>query len=174
MLGQHSHAAVADVDLQHHVERAARGPEGLGQRARAVQAVDADRQAHAVRKREQPASLVLADRGVGEKHVVEARLGEDLGLADLGERQAACARRALQRRDRGALVGLGVRPQPHSGLARPRGHALDVPLEHVEVDDDSGGCERFGRGAEHGREPITAAAGHPAAWIERFWGLRVH
>ena len=49
----------------------------------------------------------------------------------------APARDLLARDDR-ALVGLGVRPQPHAGRARERRHLLEVALERVEIDDERG------------------------------------
>ena len=78
-----------------------------------------------------------------------------LGLRHLLAAHADRAERDLPRGDVGRLVGLGVRPQAHAGVAREVGHALQIALEGVEIDEegrrvDLGQRHADGGGRRHG------------------------
>ena len=69
LLGNDTHAAVADVDLEQDVEPAVRGREHLGQRARPLHAVRAHREACPGGQGEQAPGLVASHHGVGNEDV---------------------------------------------------------------------------------------------------------
>ncbi len=73
---------------------------------------------------------------VGDEHVPEARVGEDLGLGDGGDGYADCAGAGLAGGDLAALVGLDVWPERHAPIACQLRHRLHVPVEHAEIDGE--------------------------------------
>ena len=154
-VGRDPDAPVPDVDLQEDVQRPSGIAEGPGQGGRPLDAVHPHGEAHAVSQRHEPPALVLAHDGVGDEEVVEAGVGEDLRLADLGDGEPPRARGALKAGDLRALVGLGVGTQPHARVAGPAGHSGDVALEHVEVDEDRRCREVVEALADHARKAIT-------------------
>jgi hypothetical protein len=80
--------------------------------------------------------LPAADDRIGDPHVLDAGVREDLRLAELGHRQAGGACLELQPRDLGHLVGLGVRPQRDPAGSRACRHRRDVAAHHARVDDE--------------------------------------
>ena len=101
-----------------------------------------------VRERCEPAQLACAHDLVAHQHVAHASAHERLGLADLLAALADGTRGDLQQRDVGALVRLGVGPQPDARRARERGHVPQVVLERVEVDDQCGRVDVVDRRAD--------------------------
>jgi hypothetical protein len=134
----HADAVKAHVDLQQDIEAAAGALEDLGQGEGALRTVGAYRKTSPIGEGQQPPALVLAHHRVGDEEIVEARGGEDLGLAGLGQGQPAGSRRQLHAPDLEALVGLGVGPELDAMPARLCSHASDVPLQDLEVDEDRG------------------------------------
>ena len=136
----------ARVDLQHHVEAAARLSKGARQCRGALHRIDAHGQApQTAGERQQPPRLVGAHDGVGDEQVVEARFGEHLGLRRLRESQTRCAGRDLAAADLDDLVRLGVGAQANPARAGALRHARDIALEHVEIDEDDRGFEIVNR-----------------------------
>lgn len=122
-----------DEDLDH------RRAERLAQLARGRHRVAADADARAFREGPQaPPSLVVDPQGVGDEHVVEARVDEDLGLTDRRDGDAVRRRVTLHRGDLRHLVRLDVRPQRDTGVTTQARHGVDVAFEHVEVGDEAG------------------------------------
>src|SRR4029077_19413076 len=74
----------------------------------------------------------------GDQEAAHPGPGHHLGLAELGARHAERSRRDLSFRDLGTAMRLGVRPQALAGAARVLGHAREVLLEAVEVEQEGG------------------------------------
>jgi len=72
----------------------------------------------------------------GDEDILEARVGEDLGLADGRDGQPDRAGPDLAPRELDALVGLDVRAKRDAALAHDRCHPGDPRVRPVEVDDD--------------------------------------
>jgi hypothetical protein len=105
--------------------------------ARDVHGIDRDLHAPRPRQRLQPRNFCL-DEWIGDQHILP---GQDLRLADFGDRDPDRARIELHLRDLGDLVCLGVRAQSDApGAALPL-HLRDVALEHVEIDVQGRGVE---------------------------------
>ena len=133
----------ADVHLDQHVERSA--PRVTAQRRprpRHRRIVDDERQRDAIGQREHAIGVDRVER-IGQPDVGDARVGEHLGLAELGAADADRAALDLHPRDLRRLVGLGVRPQPHAARVGRRLHPIDVPLEPRRVDEYRW-CWKFG------------------------------
>jgi hypothetical protein len=139
-------AVLADVDVEQRVDRSR-----VRRRQRGVErpggpgVVDHDRDPLLGMRAHQPGE----PRGLGgphelggDEHVPEARRQHHLGLAELGDAHAHGARVEEAAGDVRRLGGLEVRAQ-RDAAAEPVGHAPDVGLEDVEVDDDRGGVERL-------------------------------
>ena len=120
-LGRHADAPVAHVDLQQHVEGAARLAECPRQGARALDGVDAAGHARAVGQPQQPPALVLADGGEGDEQVVEAGGDEDLGLARRPSRRRAPRRR--RRAEAARSPGTCGSSRAAAAAPRPGAHA---------------------------------------------------
>ena len=128
-------AVQADVQLDEQLRRRAaalqRGREPLGRR----EAVDRDRQLHAVGGESGEAlPLVRPERRVVHEDARRAGLLEDLGLARLRDREAAGAELELPQPDLGRLVRLRVRPERDPVRVGVGLQVLQVGLEPVEVD----------------------------------------
>ena len=82
------------------------------------------------------------DDRVRDEQVVDAALGEDLGLADRGDGQPDRAGGELASPELEALVRLRVGPQGDAALAHSGGHPVDPRLDAIEVDDDGRRVER--------------------------------
>ena len=89
----------------------------------------------------EPLQLGGAEGRVGQQDVVAAALGHHLGLRRRGDAQAPRTGGELPLRHREALVGLHVRAEREAVAVRELLHAADVPLGHVQVDEDRGGVE---------------------------------
>ena len=82
------------------------------------------------------------DNREGPGNIVESALGERPRLCECGYSDAAGTRGELHAPDLQALVGLHVGAESHPELARLVGHALDIALESVEINDQRG-CRQF-------------------------------
>ncbi len=71
--------------------------------------------------------------------VVEAVVGEDAGLVQRRNGEAGDAQGALALGDLDALVGLDVRAQRHAEAGGALGHAAQVALQDVEVEEEGRG-----------------------------------
>ena len=81
----------------------------------------------------------------GDEDGADAAVGQGLGLPELGAAHAHRAGRQLAAGDLDALVGLGMGPQLHPGIARRRRHGRYVALEGLDLDDQRGRIERSSR-----------------------------
>ncbi len=89
-------------------------------------------------KRRDSVELRRSDHFVADQDVADAAIDHDLGLGYLLTANADGAGGDLHIGDRGALVGLGVRPQPKPGSRDALLHAADVALERIELDQQRG------------------------------------
>src|SRR4029077_12727255 len=80
-----------------------------------------------------------ADDREGPGDVGEAVVGEDPRLIEGRHGDAGRSQGALAPGDLGRLVGLDVGAQGDAEVGRALGHAAQVRLEHVEVEDQRGG-----------------------------------
>ncbi len=132
---------------------------GHGQARNAVQAVHCQRQAPALRRQlrgqaRHAQQLVRRDDLVADEEVAHAARGQRLGFGGFLHAGAGGAGALQQQGDFGALVHLGVRPPAHLVLARKAGHALDVALHRVEVDDQRGRVDRVDALAQAGAQRV--------------------
>ena len=98
-------------------------------------------------------SRLLADRPdrVGDEDVVDARVRQDLGLAEGRHRDPDRAGLQLPPGEERALVGLGVRAQRQAALVEVGLHPGDVGVDPVDVDHDGRRVEPLGqRGRRQG------------------------
>jgi hypothetical protein len=79
---------------------------------------------------------------IRDEQVREAGVGEDLGLADRGDRQTDRAGVDLATSDGDALVRLRVRPKGDASPAHEPRHRSDPLVHPVEIDDDRRRVER--------------------------------
>jgi hypothetical protein len=138
-------SAVADVDLDHHFDRAARCRDRRRQPLDPVDRIDRDRQPHPPRQRRDTRQLGRVDDLVRDVDVGDAGIGERLGLARLLDAHADRAGCHLQPCDRGTLVHLGVRPEADAVVARECRHCREVSLHRIEVDHERRRVDRGDR-----------------------------
>ena len=131
-------APLADIDLDEHIDRAARGLHRARQTIDAERRINRDREVHAVRQRGNAREAVFGDHLVADEDVGDALRRERLGFRGLLHAHADRAGGHLQARDLRALVRLRVRPQPQAAFTREPGHARDVALHRVEIDHERG------------------------------------
>ena len=162
---------VPRVHLDQHLDRGvALGEEGRRE-TRALDGIDAERNAHAaLHQPVQPLVFRPADDAVGEADVVEAGVGEHLGFFGLGDGDAARAEVALPPGDGGGLVGFEVRTEGDALRVGASLHPAEVGVEPLLVDEQArrvevGEDHRAGwvSGAEtYARRPtLTAASAEP-------------
>ena len=148
----HAAAALADVEFDEHVDDAV----AVHIAQRAGEHFDADFGVHRdgqttaarieiLRELGHAAQLRGGDDLVADVEVVHAQRGEDFGLGELLHAVADGTGLLQQQRDVGALVQLGVGTPAHAVLAREVGHALDVAVHGVEVDDERRGLDLIDR-----------------------------
>ena len=111
----------ADVDLDQHVERRARGRRRGREFGDAAGVVGEHADRRPARQRGQPLQLAGADDLVGDQDVADARVDEDFGLGDLLAADADRVALDLRLRDLRALVRLGVRAQRQARCRAPHG-----------------------------------------------------
>ena len=86
----------------------------------------------------QPFQLCPAPDGVSDEEVGRCGLKHDFGFRGLGHGQAHGAQIQLPAAERGNLMGLGVGPEPQAVLTGISGHAREVALHDVEIDNERG------------------------------------
>ncbi len=131
-------AMEADVDLDQHVDLAARVRECAGPRARDIEVVDDERETHAIGERHRPPRVDWMN-GIREPDVLDPGVGERLRFAELRAADPDRPARDLPPRDRRRLVRLRMRPQPLPLRIARRLHPIDIPLETGSLDQDGGG-----------------------------------
>src|SRR3989442_2992820 len=135
----HAGAPVAGVDVDHHVEGHAVFDGRARERVHVLGVVDAD---HRVRRlghqAHEPADRARRHHLRGDQEAMDAEARHHLGLAELRARDAEGAGADLPARDLGTAMGLGVRAQLLAGGAHVLGHALQVPLEAIHVEQQRG------------------------------------
>ena len=125
----------ADVELDQQRGARAVPAERRRQPLGGGDAVDGDRQLHAVRRDAgEPVALLRAERRVVDEDARRAGLVEDLRLAGLGDGQAARAELDLAHADLWRLVRLRVRPELDAVLVGVGLQASQVRVQAVEVD----------------------------------------
>ena len=85
--------------------------------------------------------LISPDDLVGQAHVVEAGLDEDLGLAHLCHRNALRPDAPLMPGDGDAFVGLRMGPKRHAVGCGAGLHLLQVSVEPDTLDEEARGRE---------------------------------
>jgi hypothetical protein len=80
--------------------------------------------------------LLRTQDWVRDQDVVETRLHHDLGLADLGARDSRRTTVNLKPSDLRHLVGLGVGPQTHPGVATSLSHFRDIGFDAIQINDE--------------------------------------
>ena len=113
------------------------------------------------------------DRGGGgdgrsDEDAGHAASGEHLGLADLRATDADRPRRHLAPGDVDALVRLGVRAKRDAALGHERGHAPDVTVERIDIEDESGGIQIGARALPADQMIMQFAIGGHANNISRW------
>src|SRR5438128_1093314 len=135
----HAGAPVADVDVDHHVEGHAVLDGRARERVHVLGVVDDD---HRVRRlghqAREPADRARRHHLRGDQEAMDAEARHHLGLAELRARDAEGAGGDLPARDLGTAMGLGVRAQLLAGGAHVLGHALQIPLEAIHVEQQRG------------------------------------
>ena len=126
-----------DVDLHEHVDAQVRRRRGLADLRRVAGVVDTHPDLGLAGKRHQMLDLAPAHDLVAHQHVGHAGLHQRLRLAHLLAAHPHRAEVHLQARDHRALVGLGVRANPHSGGGDVFRHRREIALEGVEIDEQS-------------------------------------
>ena len=139
--GQDAAAVVADVDLHQDPRRDAGGAGGGVEIGEVVGVVDGGHDVAAAGQGHEALHLAAAHDLVGHEHVVDAGVGHDLGLADLGAGDADGAGLQLHVGDGRGLVRLGVGPQVLARGLEVAGELPDVELQVVEVDQQGGGVD---------------------------------
>ena len=97
--------------------------------------IEAQRDLGVLGEPRQASQLRRADDLVADEDVADAGARERFRFRDLLHALADGAERDLPFRDLRAFVGLRVRPEPDTGVARNPRHLLEIALERVEVDD---------------------------------------
>ncbi len=161
-------AAMAHVDLDEYVDRAAGRFQRGGETIDAQPRVDRDGEPGASGQRRQLGELAGIDDFVADVEIGHAGFGQRLRLGELLHAHAHRADGDLPLGDLGALVRLGVRAQAHAVLARIGGHARDVALQRVEVDHqrrrgDGGDRIAHARGGGEAHEALPGGARRASA-----------
>src|SRR5256884_1303134 len=135
----HAGAPVADVDIDHHVEGHAVLDGRARKRVHVLGVVDDDHrvgrlghQAHEAADRARRHHLRR------DEQAADAEARHHLRLAELRARDADRAGGDLLVRDLGAAMRLGVRPELLAGRAHVLGHALEIALEAIHVEQERG------------------------------------
>src|SRR5690606_1755696 len=125
--------------------------------------VDAHAQAGFASERGEPRDLRRADHLVADQHVADPALDERLGLGHLLAAHAHGAGSELPPRDLGALVGLGMGPDPDVAALERCLQGFDIALEGVELEDQRGRIDLV-EALPHlgGRSLAHSAAARPA------------
>ena len=123
----------ADVDFDYHPRATAARNRGEVEIAHVARVVDGDDDVGQLEEAHQPLDLGAADNLVRDQDVADAARGHDLGFAELGAGDAERAGRQQLVRQRRNLDGLGVRAPADTRLAARGGHARDVALHDIQV-----------------------------------------
>ena len=135
LAGRDAAAPAADIDLDEHVEHDIVAGGRLGRLADAVEMIDAEPDLRFPSQFRQPVELGRARDLVADQHVADAAFDQNFRLRDLLAALADGAMGDLAQRDLGALMGLGMGPQPDAVPLRIGGHGDEVALEGVEIED---------------------------------------
>jgi hypothetical protein len=119
----------------------------------------------------QPVELAAPDDLVADQDVAYAAGRHDLSLADLLAADTDRSGGDLHARDLGALVGLCVRAQCHTGRARGVRHSLQVALQGVQVNEQGRRIHLQDGHANDGRRAFRAAHGRRFSMIRARWAL---
>ena len=112
----------------------------------------------------QPRTGLLRHHRIGDDHVVEAGLDVQLGLRDLGRRDAGGAGRELHPGDLQRLVGLDVRPKTDPVDVHRLLPAAQISLETVQIDHQTRRLQLIGRHPSTLQAPFGSADRYPLRW----------
>jgi len=108
------------------------------------------------RKPREARELPPAHDLVGHEHVRHTAVDQRLGLAHFLAAHAHGSGGDLPARNLGALVAFRVRTQAHAAFLYRLGHAQEIALERVHIENERGRC-RLRRGRSRSRREGTAA-----------------
>ena len=111
-------------------------------------------------KRNQTFEFGGAHHLVGDQYVTHPGFNENRGLAHFLAADPHRTERHLPQRDLGCLVTFGVGTQPHTTASKRIGHALQIALEGVEVEQQRGRINICQAIARSGSTP----GGHRIPW----------
>ena len=109
--GRDAAAVVADVDLHKYARADFVGLGGLVEVGEILRVIDRDHDVATGGQRHEALDFAAADDFVGNENVLDAGVGHDLGLSDLGAGDPLCAGCELEVGDGRGFVRLSVRPE---------------------------------------------------------------
>ena len=136
--GGDADAAEAGIDFGEHADFDLAGAGGIGKLPRGEDAIEGDGDVGAASDFGQASEFVVADDGVGDQHVGGCGAHHDFRFGDFGDGETDGARGKLAPGDAHGFVRLRVGPEAELVLLGVGGHAGQVALEDVEIDDKSG------------------------------------
>jgi hypothetical protein len=136
--GLHAATARADVDFDQHIDFYAGRTRRRIERGDIAGVIGADRDVRAAVELGDELYFGCADDFVGDQHILDAALDHHRGLAGLLHADAGGAQRYLAQRDLGALVAFRVRPQADVAAPQRIGQALQIALERIELEHETG------------------------------------
>ena len=146
--GRHAATCHADIDFNQGVEYDTDFTCGARGRVDLFGRVEAQADAGIAREGRETAQLVRADHLVAHQHIAHTATHQRFGLTYFLAALADGAGGDLLHGDYRALVGLGMRAQPHARGAGEVGKLRQVGLESVQVDNQRGGVDLVERRAD--------------------------
>ena len=139
--GRDATAVMADVDFHKYARADLVGLGGLVEVGEILWVIDRDHDVATGGQRHEALDLAVAYYFVGNEDVLDAGVGHDLGLPDLGAGDPLCAGCELEVGDGRGFVRLSVRPEVFARRAEVLGESGDVVFERVEIDQEDGGVD---------------------------------
>ena len=134
-------AVVADVDLHEYARADLIGVGGLVEVGEILRVIDRDHNVATSGQGHEALDLAATDDFVGNENVMDAGVGHDFGLPDLGAGDPLRAGCELEVGDGWGFVRLGVRPEVFARRAEVLGEQVNVVFERVEIDQEDGGVD---------------------------------
>ena len=148
-------AGEADIDFDHDPHRATGGGECGCERPQLIRVIDGDDRVGTATQLDETCDLAGPDDRVGDQEIAHARVCHQLGLAQLGAREADGPGRDLTRTDAPAAMALDVGAPGDSGRSARLENEADVVVHHVEVDAQGRSVQIVLRAAERRHVPRT-------------------
>ena len=134
-------AVVADVDLYEYAGADLVGLGGLVEVGEILRVIDRDHNVATSCQRHEALDLAATDDFVGNENVLDAGVGHDLGLPDLGAGDPLRAGRELEVGNGRGFVRLGVWSEVFTCHAEVLGEQVNIVFECVEIDQEDGGID---------------------------------